>query len=256
LIICWRFVGGMRVYCLNADGRDRQQTASWVRPRRTISEPIPDRRTARPGRVGLAPQLAGIHLLRWPAAEPVSAQRRRRVPLQDPGRRYARTPQRPWNLDRLPDTARAVRRRRRVQRAVNRRFNRARYDANQTMMAFAARLKDAVDLNSVRNDLTRVVYRVLEPAHPSVWIIHRDCDCFQPALLSTDGPDRVQSSTGFPQATARAMMVPDHEVRLPYLIRHTGHLTLRLPPGHSLTARNPGAQDHLWRQRSRHRATL
>ena len=43
--------------------------------------------------------------------------------------------------------------RRRVQQAVDRRFNRARYDADQTVTAFAARLKDAVDLDSVRDDL-------------------------------------------------------------------------------------------------------
>jgi hypothetical protein len=45
--------------------------------------------------------------------------------------------------------------RRRVQQIVDRRFNRARYDAEQTVAAFAARLKDAVDLDSVRDDLTR-----------------------------------------------------------------------------------------------------
>ena len=60
--------------------------------------------------------------------------------------------------------------RRRVQNAVDRRFNRARYDADQTVAAFAARLKDAVDLDSVRTDLTAVVQRTLEPAHVSLWI--------------------------------------------------------------------------------------
>ena len=60
--------------------------------------------------------------------------------------------------------------RRRVQRAVDRRFNRARYDADQTVAAFAARLKDAVDLNSVRNDLASTVHQALEPAHLSVWV--------------------------------------------------------------------------------------
>jgi hypothetical protein len=60
--------------------------------------------------------------------------------------------------------------RRRVQRAVDRRFNRARYDADQTVAAFAARLKDAVDLDSVRDDLAGVVHRALEPAHVSVWL--------------------------------------------------------------------------------------
>jgi hypothetical protein len=58
----------------------------------------------------------------------------------------------------------------RVQRAVDHRFNRARYNADQTIAAFAARLKDAVDLDSVRNDLAEVVDQVLEPAHVSVWI--------------------------------------------------------------------------------------
>jgi hypothetical protein len=60
--------------------------------------------------------------------------------------------------------------RRRVQQVVDRRFNRARYDAAQTVAAFAARLKDAVDLDSVRDDLADVVDQALEPAHISVWI--------------------------------------------------------------------------------------
>ena len=64
--------------------------------------------------------------------------------------------------------------RRRVQRAVDRRFNRARYDADQTVAAFAARLKDAVDLDAVGDDLAGVVHRALEPAHVSLWISQRD----------------------------------------------------------------------------------
>jgi hypothetical protein len=60
--------------------------------------------------------------------------------------------------------------RRRVQRVVDRRFNRARYDADKTVAAFAARLMDAVDLDAVRGDLTAVVQQALEPAHVSVWI--------------------------------------------------------------------------------------
>ena len=63
--------------------------------------------------------------------------------------------------------------RRRVQRVVDRRFNRARYDAEQTIAAFAARLKDTVDLNSVRDDLGAVVDQALEPSHVSVWINER-----------------------------------------------------------------------------------
>ncbi len=61
----------------------------------------------------------------------------------------------------------------RVQRVVDRRFNRARYDADRTVAAFAARLKDAVDLDSVRDDLADVVNQALEPAHISVWVSHR-----------------------------------------------------------------------------------
>jgi hypothetical protein len=60
--------------------------------------------------------------------------------------------------------------RRRVQREVDRRFNRARYDAERTVAAFAALLKDAVDLDSVQQDLADVAQRALEPAHISVWI--------------------------------------------------------------------------------------
>jgi hypothetical protein len=63
--------------------------------------------------------------------------------------------------------------RRRVQWAVDRRFNRARYDADQMVAAFAARLKDAVDLEAVQADLASVVQRAVEPAHISTWMNHR-----------------------------------------------------------------------------------
>ena len=64
--------------------------------------------------------------------------------------------------------------RRRVQHAVDRRFNRARYDADQTIAAFAARLQDAVDLDTVRADLAGVVQAALEPAHLTVWTAPRE----------------------------------------------------------------------------------
>jgi hypothetical protein len=59
--------------------------------------------------------------------------------------------------------------RRRVQHRVDRRFNRARYDAETTVSAFAARLKDAVDLDAVRADLATVVQAALEPAQVWIW---------------------------------------------------------------------------------------
>ena len=57
---------------------------------------------------------------------------------------------------------------------MDQRFNRARYDADQTVAAFAARLKDAVDLDTVREELARVVQAALEPAHVSMWTSRRE----------------------------------------------------------------------------------
>jgi hypothetical protein len=59
---------------------------------------------------------------------------------------------------------------RRVQRAVDRRFNRARYDVGQVVDGFAARLQDSVDLAAVCDDLASTVHAVLEPAHLSIWL--------------------------------------------------------------------------------------
>ena len=61
-----------------------------------------------------------------------------------------------------------------VQRVVDRRFNRARYDADKTVAAFASRLQDAVDLDAVQADLAGVVQHALEPAHIAVWIRPRE----------------------------------------------------------------------------------
>lgn len=58
----------------------------------------------------------------------------------------------------------------RVQRLVDRRFNRARYDAAATVAAFTARLRDAIELDTIRGDLLEAVNRAVEPTHASVWI--------------------------------------------------------------------------------------
>jgi hypothetical protein len=63
--------------------------------------------------------------------------------------------------------------RHRVQQAVDRRFNRARYDADRAVAAFAARLQDAADPDTVRAHLLAVVNQALEPAHASVWTRQR-----------------------------------------------------------------------------------
>jgi hypothetical protein len=58
----------------------------------------------------------------------------------------------------------------RVQRRVDRRFNRARYDAERLVADFAARLKDAVDPAAVGADLLDVVHTSLEPTQAGIWI--------------------------------------------------------------------------------------
>jgi hypothetical protein len=58
----------------------------------------------------------------------------------------------------------------RLQRLVDRRFNRARYDAEATVAAFAARLRDAVDVDTVLAELAAAAGRSLEPAHVTVWV--------------------------------------------------------------------------------------
>ena len=58
----------------------------------------------------------------------------------------------------------------RVQKLVDRRFNRARYDAEAIVTAFTMRLRDAVDLDTVRRELLVAVDGAVQPTHASVWI--------------------------------------------------------------------------------------
>ncbi len=60
--------------------------------------------------------------------------------------------------------------RRRTQRLVDRRFNRARYDAEVTLASFRAQVRDAVDLATVEGQLVSAVHDAFEPAHVAVWI--------------------------------------------------------------------------------------
>ena len=60
--------------------------------------------------------------------------------------------------------------RRRVQRLVDRRFNRARYDAEATINAFAGRLRDEVDLDQLRAEIVATVTRTVEPSSVSLWL--------------------------------------------------------------------------------------
>jgi hypothetical protein len=60
--------------------------------------------------------------------------------------------------------------RRRVQDLVDRRFNRARYDAARTVEGFAVRLRDQVDLDALRGELLAVVDQTVQPTRTSLWL--------------------------------------------------------------------------------------
>ena len=64
--------------------------------------------------------------------------------------------------------------RRRVQAVVDRRFNRARYDAARTVEAFRTRLRSQVDIDTVRDDLLRVANDTMQPASAALWIRRPD----------------------------------------------------------------------------------
>jgi hypothetical protein len=60
--------------------------------------------------------------------------------------------------------------RRRVQAAVDRRFNRRRHDAARSIGAFSARLRDQVDLITLTGELLAVVDQTMQPTRASLWL--------------------------------------------------------------------------------------
>jgi hypothetical protein len=60
--------------------------------------------------------------------------------------------------------------RRRIQQAVDRRFNRRRYDAARTIEAFSVRLRDQIDLDTLTAEVLAVVNQTMEPTTASVWL--------------------------------------------------------------------------------------
>ena len=74
--------------------------------------------------------------------------------------------------------------RRGVQRAVDRRFDRARYDGQRTADAFATLVRDDVDLGSLRASLAATAAQAVRPTSSSVWLSSRGARCRRPILAA------------------------------------------------------------------------
>jgi hypothetical protein len=77
--------------------------------------------------------------------------------------------------------------RRRVQRAVERRFNRGRYDAAKTIQAFSARLREQVDLDTLTTELLAVVEETMQPTQASLWLRASVSAAQDPGSTGTSG---------------------------------------------------------------------
>jgi hypothetical protein len=62
----------------------------------------------------------------------------------------------------------------RVQRAIDRRFNRSKYDASRILENFGHQLRNELDADSIGTDLVMAVQETLQPALATLWVRGRD----------------------------------------------------------------------------------
>ena len=75
--------------------------------------------------------------------------------------------------------------RRRIQQAVDRRFNRRRYNTAKTIEVFSVRLRDHIDLDALSTELLAVVDQTMEPTQVSLW--------FRPSTQGSSGTARSEA---------------------------------------------------------------
>ena len=86
--------------------------------------------------------------------------------------------------------------RRRIQQAVDRRFNRCHYDAAHTVAAFSTRLRQHVDLDSLAAELLAVAEKTMQPTQSSLWLRPSDSAASNQRMTGTSRADRRPTAAG------------------------------------------------------------
>jgi hypothetical protein len=87
-----------------------------------------------------------------------------------------------------------------IQQAVDRRFNRRRYDAAQTIAGFSARLRQQVDLDTLTSELLAVVEQTMQPTQASLWL--------RPSVPASHDQRRMDASRAASQPATASPSAP------------------------------------------------